>query len=78
MPKKKKKGKKKGKKKVAPEPPPYFKVTLPENYGNFCTDKIAGGGGAGRLLIKVMHKKTPIELVEFGPEKSKQKPLQAK
>ena len=29
---KKKKGKKKGKKKVAPEPPPYFKVTLPENY----------------------------------------------
>lgn len=32
MPKKKKKGKKKGKKKVAPEPPPYFKVTLPENY----------------------------------------------
>ena len=25
-------GKEEGKEKVAPEPPPYFKVTLPENY----------------------------------------------
>jgi len=32
MPKKKKGKKKKGKKRVAPEPPPYYKVTLPQNY----------------------------------------------